>query len=62
MAEFLLLCPCGTTRMYQKYVKGVPNVKHWVIDCKCGKRVECKKKEKAIEMYNLWEAFHGGVG
>ena len=58
MAEFLLECKCGTMKMYQHYIKGAANVKHWTIKCDCGKHVECKKKEKAIEMWNMWDFFH----
>ena len=52
MDEQIIECPCGTTKIYQNYISGVANVKHWFIRCKCGKFVECKKKEKAIEMWN----------
>lgn len=45
-------CPCGTTEMFQAYIHGTSNRKHWFIKCKCGKRVECVKKEKAIEVWN----------
>ena len=48
MAEFVLQCKCGQMEMYQKYIKGTPNVKHWVIRCKnCNAYVETKKKETA---------------
>lgn len=59
MADFLLECKCGQMRMYQKYIKGTPNVKHWFIVCKnCGGFVETKKKERAIELWNSWDFFH----
>ena len=52
------MCSCGTTVMYQKYIKGTPNRKHWFIKCNCGKFVECRKKEKAIEMYNNFDNYN----
>ena len=59
MAEFVLQCKCGQMEMYQKYIKGVANVKHWVIRCKnCNAYVETKKKEKAISMWNCWDMYH----
>lgn len=59
MAEFLLKCKCGQMKMYQKYIKGTPNVKHWFIVCKnCNAFVETKKKERAIEMWNSWDFYH----
>ena len=59
MAEFILQCKCGQMEMYQKYIKGTPNVKHWIIRCKnCNAYVETKKKEKAISMWNCWDMFH----
>ena len=59
MAEFVLKCKCGQMKMYQKYIKGVPNVKPWVVECKnCGAHIETKKKEKAIELWNTWDLFH----
>lgn len=59
MAEFILKCKCGQMRMYQKYIKGVANRKHWIIRCdNCGAYVETLKKEKAIEKWNCWDMFH----
>lgn len=59
MAEFLLECKCKQYRMYQTWVKGCANRKHWVIECKnCNARVETRKKDKAIEMWNSWDFYH----
>lgn len=59
MAEFLLECKCGQMQMYQKYIKGSPNIKHWVIECKnCNAKVETVKQDKAIEMWNSWDFYH----
>lgn len=59
MAEFLLKCKCGQMQMYQKYIKGIPNKKHWFIVCKnCNVFVETKTKEKAIDVWNTWDLYH----
>ena len=59
MADFVLQCKCGQMKMYQKYVKGIANVKHWVIRCNnCNAYVETKDKEKAISMWNCWDMYH----
>lgn len=59
MADFLLECKCGQMKMYQKYIKGTPNRKHWFIVCKnCNAFVECREKERAIEMWNSWDFYH----
>ena len=59
MAEFLLKCKCGQMRMYQKYIKGVSNKKHWIIECKnCNAMVETVKYEKAVDLWNTWDFYH----
>lgn len=59
MAEFFIECKCKQYRMYQKYINGSANIKHWVIECKnCNAKVETVKKEKAIEMWNCWDFYH----
>lgn len=53
MEEILLKCKCGEMKMYQNYIKGVPNRKHWFIVCNnCKISVEAKTKEKAIKLWN----------
>lgn len=59
MAEFILNCKCGQWEMFQTFVKGVANKKHWVIQCKnCNARVETNRKERAIELWNIYDLFH----
>lgn len=56
MAEILLKCKCGKMKMYQNYIKGVPNRKHWFIVCNnCKISVEAKTKEKAIKLWNTMQ-------
>ena len=46
-------CACGKYEIYQHYIRGSANVKHWIIRCKnCNLFVETKKKEKAIAIWN----------
>lgn len=59
MAEFILNCKCGQWEIYQTWVRGCANRKHWVIRCKnCNAHVRAKKKERAIELWNEWDIFH----
>lgn len=56
MAEILLKCKCGKMQMYQKYIKGIPNRKHWFIVCKnCNIFVETREKERAIDLWNTMQ-------